>query len=703
MNVVFLVLGWHYMFEKVCYDDEGHQTMDTGQRRTYRTLVTVTCLSVSVQLILQCRIFAESLKTTIMEEIRNPRLVEQLAFAYCGLSAWILLLGFLTTGYNYNHIGENSKCAARAIGSSPSSTGGAVFLLLMWVNISMHLLGALPQSTYYCVASTCYRTIGRPICWLFGFRDSEFAVLQLVGQRWSAFLEPIIATDITLTPSDFVAAFAVLGRNQQESRREKRRRRHTSGNGEEILTNDVDVESCPPSIAKERVMLLADAQYFVRYALGAYGWVLESYMLLLSPLRAFRFARRWFRALLENYRGRGKNGDNLSSDYFPTKPFDNLAALCRQTGLHKKDVCHVSFENDGLQKPWFVALDRRRRCVVVSVRGSLSAVDVITDMAFMNPSRAKSNGGDDGATQDDETTAFAESLAPYAEEFGFAPMSTTAAGSKGTEPTRDLNVRATTSKTTLPEGSAAHYGILKAAVWIARDIRSRGAIDGAFARICTGRNAGRATAARKTEYLDEEEEEESATLLRERRPSSSDESDDEYRLVLVGHSLGAGIASLLAVLLRPTWPDLECIAFSPPGGLMSPALSLFSRSFIRSIVLGDDMIPRISLTNFDLLRDRVIECGCVSAQKKFYLPLSTSNRVFCPENVPRSCKKFLEDYRRAVGRQRTLSPDGLYDAKFISGSYLGEIVMSMNMMHDHMPDVLEPAIRRALDRERTAK
>ena len=41
-----------------------------------------------------------------------------------------------------------------------------------------------------------------------------------------------------------------------------------------------------------------------------------------------------------------------------------------------------------------------------------------------------------------------------------------------------------------------------------------------------------------------------------------------YRLVITGHSLGAGVASLLAVLLKPQYPHLICYAFSPPGGLM---------------------------------------------------------------------------------------------------------------------------------------
>lgn len=38
-----------------------------------------------------------------------------------------------------------------------------------------------------------------------------------------------------------------------------------------------------------------------------------------------------------------------------------------------------------------------------------------------------------------------------------------------------------------------------------------------------------------------------------------------WRLVVTGHSLGAGAAALLALLLRPSYPNVQCWAFSPPG------------------------------------------------------------------------------------------------------------------------------------------
>ena len=42
-----------------------------------------------------------------------------------------------------------------------------------------------------------------------------------------------------------------------------------------------------------------------------------------------------------------------------------------------------------------------------------------------------------------------------------------------------------------------------------------------------------------------------------------------YQLILTGHSLGAGTATLLAMLLRPQFTNLHCFAYSPPGGLLS--------------------------------------------------------------------------------------------------------------------------------------
>lgn len=81
----------------------------------------------------------------------------------------------------------------------------------------------------------------------------------------------------------------------------------------------------------------------------------------------------------------------------------------------------------------------------------------------------------------------------------------------------------------------------------------------------------------------------------------------EYKLVITGHSLGAGAASVLAVLLRSSFPTLQCYSFSPPGGLLSKALADYSKDFVVSVVLGKDLVPRLSIPNMEDLKRRILQ------------------------------------------------------------------------------------------------
>ncbi|XP_026207558.1 sn1-specific diacylglycerol lipase beta [Anabas testudineus] len=81
----------------------------------------------------------------------------------------------------------------------------------------------------------------------------------------------------------------------------------------------------------------------------------------------------------------------------------------------------------------------------------------------------------------------------------------------------------------------------------------------------------------------------------------------EYKLVITGHSLGAGTAALLAILLRSSFPTLQCYSFSPPGGLLSKALADYSKDFVVSVVLGKDLVPRLSIPNMEDLKRRILK------------------------------------------------------------------------------------------------
>ena len=55
--------------------------------------------------------------------------------------------------------------------------------------------------------------------------------------------------------------------------------------------------------------------------------------------------------------------------------------------------------------------------------------------------------------------------------------------------------------------------------------------------------------------------------------------------MITGHSLGAGVAAVLALLMQDDskYHGLQCFAFSPPGGLMRSVASIVLLHF--SVVL----------------------------------------------------------------------------------------------------------------------
>lgn len=91
-----------------------------------------------------------------------------------------------------------------------------------------------------------------------------------------------------------------------------------------------------------------------------------------------------------------------------------------------------------------------------------------------------------------------------------------------------------------------------------------------------------------------------------------------YRVLLVGHSLGAGCACLLGWMLRSRLPalrrlydfggelSLQVVAFAPPP-MLSWEAAAATATFTTSVVNNDDVIPRASLSNLvSLLRFLVI-------------------------------------------------------------------------------------------------
>ena len=81
---------------------------------------------------------------------------------------------------------------------------------------------------------------------------------------------------------------------------------------------------------------------------------------------------------------------------------------------------------------------------------------------------------------------------------------------------------------------------------------------------------------------------------------------NNYQLVVTGHSLGSGVACVSSILLRDRYPDLHCYCFSPTGSLVNETAAEYTRSFVTSVTLGQDMVARLSVSTGHILKADII-------------------------------------------------------------------------------------------------
>lgn len=69
----------------------------------------------------------------------------------------------------------------------------------------------------------------------------------------------------------------------------------------------------------------------------------------------------------------------------------------------------------------------------------------------------------------------------------------------------------------------------------------------------------------------------------------------EYSVIFTGHSLGAGVASLISMIWNDEFSmqNMHCYAFAPPS-IISIDLASRSRQFITTLIVNDDIVPRLS-------------------------------------------------------------------------------------------------------------
>ncbi|XP_050498458.1 diacylglycerol lipase-alpha isoform X2 [Diabrotica virgifera virgifera] len=321
----------------------------------------------------------------------------------------------------------------------------------------------------------------------------------------------------------------------------------------------------------------------------------------------------------------------------------NFAALDKLSEIGDIEIIYATYHVDIGQTPFFVALDYDRKKVVISIRGTLSMKDILTDL-----------------------NAEGETL----------PL----------DPPR--------------EDWLGHKGMVLAAQYI-------------------------------LDKLDEEQ------LVERAWEHNPERGTADFELVIVGHSLGAGTASILGILLRQRHPTLQCFCYSPPGGSLSTPAVDYTKQFTVSVVVGKDVVPRIGLYQMETLRTDLINaikrsvdpkwktiscsvlcCGC--SQPTSAVELSTGEKdvteyMRSKENArclglhpsdstialtshqplfPPGRVIHIVRHHPTSGQQTLNKKDPVYQALWARNTDFDEVLISPVMVQDHMPDKVLEALNK---------
>ncbi|XP_052059315.1 diacylglycerol lipase-beta-like [Mytilus californianus] len=322
----------------------------------------------------------------------------------------------------------------------------------------------------------------------------------------------------------------------------------------------------------------------------------------------------------------------------------NTATIKRLTGLNQFDLVYADYHNRIFEIPFYVAIDKEKQSVVIAIRGTLSLKDAITDMSA------------------DSECLECEGLI----------------------------------------GCVAHKGILQAAQYVKKTLEEKHILEDAFDRA------------------------------------------QGSKLVITGHSLGAGTAALLAVLLKQSYPDLICFAYAPPGGLMSFEASQASQDYICSVVLGKDMITRLSIWSMYDLKEKTLTAIRNSHSPKFRTLASGAWEVLCGcfisdstaterllgrgvtnignndieealQNVSMAREKLkithppmyppgqILHVLEVEGGRACCGTSSFYAEWSRAEDFVKEIILSPDMVTDHIPDKLMTALEHLSDKDFTPK
>ncbi|KAL7581610.1 hypothetical protein ACA910_022165 [Epithemia clementina (nom. ined.)] len=278
-----------------------------------------------------------------------------------------------------------------------------------------------------------------------------------------------------------------------------------------------DITYPPRDIVKkgndDDAALLNNLAHYASYASAAYGWKLGFAMKGTSLLGKIT------RGQIGKSRPSRRNEESANNDSFSSIPMltggkwndvpgiSDSSFFLRKTGRKESDIVAAEWRSDTHRPGYVIVRDPSRKALVFAIRGTWSFQDVLTDLCCTPQTFSLFQSPNETSSQDvqDLPSSFSQRLWHW---FYSA--------SKGSAPGR----KSSSSPASPPDGiNSAHHGMLEAARGLLK--ATQGLVD---------RELGN--------YPD-------------------------YSLVIVGHSMGGGVAALLGTLWADVFP-VSVFVYGPP-------------------------------------------------------------------------------------------------------------------------------------------
>jgi uncharacterized membrane protein YgcG len=444
--------------------------------------------------------------------------------------------------------------------------------------------------------------------------------------------------------------------------------------------------------------------------------------------------------------------------------FKSLSALGEMVGDESVEILHLNCSNRVLSHlPYLIALDHAERAVVIALRGTIGITDLVTD-AVVHPDQIDDWLPNEVAEKMGGTPALAHAGMVAAARAVFEDMTERGIlrelvhGEGEEEAIHDLTRGSRGQKG--KDGHTGDSGGGGTRIGVGEGGSSGG---GGSSPSGQSRAPQQQNIQRDNDYTGLQPQyhhyEEYETYRKEsgggsfggnQKNQHLEEGDDEatgagkavgdlmrkkvqeegWQLVVVGHSLGAGAASLISLKLRHYYPQLKCLAFSCPGGLVNKKLSHAMTPFCTTIAVGKDAIPRSSVATIARLMDELVTSLARCKQPKIrvlFLPWwrrhsqQFKDLFYDYSDIPGEAAAALLKYyesRRRLGQPIEMYPPGkviflrpiksqsrlgikkTWDAIYIAPEDLmGEgILVSPNMLKDHLCSTAYDALNEAREK-----